>query len=109
MINKLNSVYGIQLVRIFNLPYASATCDAAQCFVEWITDVHNDAYVPSVDTGQEEFDRLRSLSYAETHVIMICFSVDNPTSLENVESKVCVSTILPILIQPSTCSGWMKF
>ncbi|TFY72316.1 hypothetical protein EVG20_g696 [Dentipellis fragilis] len=38
--------------------------------------------------GQEEFDRLRSLSYAETHVVMICFSVDNPTSLENVESKV---------------------
>ncbi|KAH8116428.1 small GTPase superfamily [Phellopilus nigrolimitatus] len=37
--------------------------------------------------GQEEFDRLRSLSYAETHVILICFSVDNPTSLENVESK----------------------
>lgn len=26
-------------------------------------------------SGQEEFDRLRSLSYAETHVIMICFSV----------------------------------
>ncbi|KAF9048210.1 hypothetical protein BDZ89DRAFT_941393 [Hymenopellis radicata] len=39
--------------------------------------------------GQEEFDRLRSLSYAETHVIMICFSVDNPVSLENVESKAC--------------------
>ncbi|KAG8881557.1 Rho GTPase [Tulasnella sp. 331] len=37
--------------------------------------------------GQEEFDRLRSLSYAETHVVMLCFSVDNPTSLENVESK----------------------
>ncbi|KZV60273.1 hypothetical protein PENSPDRAFT_594263 [Peniophora sp. CONT] len=37
--------------------------------------------------GQEEFDRLRSLSYAETNVIMICFSVDNPVSLENVESK----------------------
>lgn len=37
--------------------------------------------------GQEEFDRLRSLSYAETHVILLCFSVDNPTSLENVESK----------------------
>lgn len=47
--------------------------------------------MPFVDIGQEEFDRLRSLSYAETHVIMICFSVDNPTSLENVESKVCVS------------------
>ncbi|KAK4683490.1 hypothetical protein P7C73_g6764, partial [Tremellales sp. Uapishka_1] len=37
--------------------------------------------------GQEDFDRLRSLSYADTHVVMICFSVDSPVSLENVESK----------------------
>ncbi|KAH7105817.1 ras family-domain-containing protein [Auriculariales sp. MPI-PUGE-AT-0066] len=37
--------------------------------------------------GQEEFDRLRSLSYAETHVVLLCFSVDNPVSLENIESK----------------------
>ncbi|ORY21753.1 small GTPase superfamily [Naematelia encephala] len=37
--------------------------------------------------GQEDFDRLRSLSYADTHVVMICFSVDSPTSLENVETK----------------------
>lgn len=37
--------------------------------------------------GQEEFDRLRSLSYADTHVIMICFSVDSRGSLENVQSK----------------------
>jgi len=37
--------------------------------------------------GQEEFDRLRSVSYAETHVVVVCFSVDNPTSLDNVESK----------------------
>lgn len=58
---------------------------------EWMTDVSNNSHVPFVDVGQEEFDRLRSLSYAETHVIMICFSVDNPTSLENVESKVSLS------------------
>ncbi len=25
--------------------------------------------------GQEEFDRLRSLSYDDTHAIMLCFSV----------------------------------
>ncbi|KAI4121581.1 MAG: hypothetical protein LQ347_006810 [Umbilicaria vellea] len=37
--------------------------------------------------GQEEFDRLRSLSYDDTHTIMLCFSVDSPDSLENVESK----------------------
>lgn len=37
--------------------------------------------------GQEEFDRLRSLSYSDTHCIMLCFSVDSPDSLENVQSK----------------------
>jgi len=37
--------------------------------------------------GQEEFDRLRSLSYDNTDVIMLCFSVDSPDSLENVETK----------------------
>ena len=37
--------------------------------------------------GQEEFDRLRSLSYDDTHTIMLCFSVDSRHSLENVESK----------------------
>ncbi|KAF2150089.1 hypothetical protein K461DRAFT_300508 [Myriangium duriaei CBS 260.36] len=37
--------------------------------------------------GQEEFDRLRSLSYDDTHAIMLCFSVDSPESLENVEAK----------------------
>jgi Rho family protein len=37
--------------------------------------------------GQEEFDRLRSLSYDNTHAIMLCFSVDSLQSLENVETK----------------------
>ncbi|EPY50791.1 rho family GTPase Rho3 [Schizosaccharomyces cryophilus OY26] len=37
--------------------------------------------------GQEEYDQLRSLSYSDTHVIMICFAVDSPDSLENVISK----------------------
>jgi Rho family protein len=37
--------------------------------------------------GQEEFDRLRSLSYDDTHAILLCFSVDSKDSLENVESK----------------------
>ncbi|EXJ77606.1 GTP-binding protein RHO3 [Capronia epimyces CBS 606.96] len=37
--------------------------------------------------GQEEFDRLRSLSYDDTQAIMLCFSVDNRGSLENVGSK----------------------
>ncbi|GAA5850507.1 hypothetical protein JCM3766R1_003519 [Sporobolomyces carnicolor] len=37
--------------------------------------------------GQEDFARLRSLSYSDTHLIMLAFAVDQPTSLENVETK----------------------
>ncbi|AOA62718.1 Small GTPase of the Rho/Rac subfamily of Ras-like proteins [Komagataella phaffii CBS 7435] len=37
--------------------------------------------------GQEEFDRLRSLSYTDTDTIMLCFSIDSYDSLENVENK----------------------
>ena len=38
--------------------------------------------------GQEEYDRLRPLSYPESNVILIVFSVDFPTSLANVLDKV---------------------
>ncbi|XP_076445476.1 ras-like GTP-binding protein RHO [Babylonia areolata] len=34
--------------------------------------------------GQETYDRLRPLSYDETDVALLCFSLDNPDSLENV-------------------------
>ncbi|QRV86672.1 small guanosine triphosphatase family (GTPase)-like Ras family protein [Ceratobasidium sp. AG-Ba] len=37
--------------------------------------------------GQEEYDRLRPLSYPESDVILIVFSVDFPTSLANVTDK----------------------
>lgn len=39
--------------------------------------------------GQEEYDRLRPLSYPESDVILIVFSIDFPVSLGNVEDKVC--------------------
>jgi Rho family protein len=38
--------------------------------------------------GQEEYDRLRPLSYPESHVILIVFSIDFPVSLANVQDKV---------------------
>jgi small GTP-binding protein len=38
-------------------------------------------------TGQEDYDRLRPLSYPDTDVILMCFSVDNRDSLENIQSK----------------------
>lgn len=41
--------------------------------------------------GQEEYDRLRPLSYPESDVILIVFSVDFPVSLGNVQDKVRIS------------------
>jgi len=38
--------------------------------------------------GQEEYDRLRPLSYPETDIIFVCFAIDCPNSLENVMDKV---------------------
>ena len=37
--------------------------------------------------GQEDFDRLRPLSYPSTDVVLICFSVIMPSSLENILEK----------------------
>ncbi|KAI9889617.1 MAG: Rho GTPase [Vezdaea aestivalis] len=37
--------------------------------------------------GQEEYDRLRPLSYPETDLIFVCFAIDCPISLENVMDK----------------------
>jgi Ras family len=40
--------------------------------------------------GQEEYDRLRPLSYPETDLLFVCFAIDCPNSLENVMDKVCL-------------------
>ncbi|KAI7904263.1 GTP-binding protein rhoA [Cokeromyces recurvatus] len=53
--------------------------------------------------GQEDYDRLRPLSYPDSHVILICFAVDSPDSLENVQEKWISEVLhfcqgLPILL-----------
>jgi Rho family protein len=67
--------------------------------------MHADIFVDNVhmelslwDTaGQEEFDRLRALSYEDTHVLMLCFSVShkrpNPQPANCVEFPVLIASI----------------
>ena len=41
--------------------------------------------------GQEDYDRLRPLSYPQTDIFLICFSLVSPPSFENVKTKVLAS------------------
>ena len=38
--------------------------------------------------GDESYHLLRHLSYPDSHVILICFDISNPDSLDNVQEKV---------------------
>ncbi len=42
---------------------------------------------PIWSIGQEDYDRLRPLSYPQTDVFLVCFSVTSPASFENVKEK----------------------
>ncbi|CAO3694137.1 unnamed protein product [Rhizopus stolonifer] len=61
-------------------------------FENYVADVKNKLllYISSplfFFLGQEDYDRLRPLSYPDSHVILICFAVDSPDSLDNVQEK----------------------
>jgi len=61
-------------------------------FDNYVTDIELDGKPIQLalwDTaGQEEYERLRPLSYSKAHIILIAFSVDTPDSLDNVTQKV---------------------
>ncbi|KAK3743543.1 hypothetical protein RRG08_027410 [Elysia crispata] len=83
-------------------------CGKTCLFIVFSSDKFPEDYVPTVfenyvativlggkhielalwDTaGQEDYDRLRPLSYPDTDAILMCFSIDSPDSLENVAEK----------------------
>lgn len=84
--------------------YCGKTC----LLVTYCSDSFPDVYVPTVfetyttfvefnqqrvrlslwDTaGEEDYDRLRPLSYGQANVVVMCFALDNQDSLTNVESR----------------------
>lgn len=97
--------------------------------IAYTKDYFDEAYVPTVfenhnanilvngipyvlqlwDTaGQEDYDRLRPLSYPLTHIFLMCFSFDRHDSVANIKSKWvpevkhhCPST--PILLVGTKC------
>ena len=61
-------------------------------FENYIADVNidgRDVELALWDTaGQEDYDRLRPLSYPDSHAVLLCFAIDAPEALENIVSKV---------------------
>ncbi|KAG7700163.1 hypothetical protein KL930_000850 [Ogataea haglerorum] len=72
--------------------------------------------------GQEDYDRLRPLSYPQTDVFLICFSVVVPSSFDNVREKwfpevshhapqvpcLIVGTQIDLRKDPTTLSNLMR-
>merc|ERR1711970_1664963 len=60
-------------------------------FENYVSDIEVDGQQVELvlwDTaGQEDYDRLRPLSYPDTNVILACFSVSSPDSLENIPER----------------------
>jgi len=60
-------------------------------FENYVSSIEVDKYCVELDlwdtAGQEDYDRLRPLSYPDSHIIIISFAIDSPDSLENVCSK----------------------
>lgn len=69
-------------------------------FDNYITNMEIDRDLYEVhlwDTaGQEEYERLRAISYPDTDAFILCFSMDNPDTLANVLHKVCRQQLLSI-------------
>jgi cell division control protein 42 len=73
-------------VMIGDDPYTLGLFDTAGIMRHHVFYLHEpDGF--DVALGQEDYDRLRPLSYPQTDVFLVCFSVTSPASFENVKEK----------------------
>nr|XP_055113252.1 transforming protein RhoA-like isoform X2 [Symphalangus syndactylus] len=63
-------------------------CGKTCLLVGFSKDQFPEVYVPTVlENYVEDYDHLRPLSYPDPDVILMCFSIDSPDSLENIPKK----------------------
>lgn len=72
--------------RTFSEDYVPTVFDSGSA--EIVSDQNNDIKLNIWDTsGSSEFDHIRPLSFTEVGAFVICFDIDKPLSLENVQKK----------------------
>lgn len=87
-------------------------------FESYVADVSMDGFEFEIElwdtAGQEDYDRVRPLAYSDANIIMMCFAIDSPDSLDNVQEKVSLSndldtSDLTLLLTYYVVSGSVKF
>jgi GTPase SAR1 family protein len=75
------------------------------CYAETVTVDDKAVSLGLFDTpGDEEYGRLRPLTYPQTDVFLMCFSLVDPLSYEHVKTKVRAFVPIKTGAQPSVCN-----
>lgn len=96
----------------FSDPTFFYNIDTAYVFLYWMRShrphILNCVYF-ALPPGQEDYDRLRPLSYPQTDVFLVCFSVVSPSSFENVKEKASGALRVPGVIHNVLIAWFINF